>query len=151
MRTPQLAVLVALAAISCGSPVGPKYGVPNAVPVAAPLPPAMMDSLWQAMRSCSGVVTADSWRRIAFYAVPGDSFVYDMSRPAAIGLWVAPHAIYLAQGMLDHGPSSAYTPQADTGIYAGTVAHEMIHDLLQVGTHPAAFWTCHHPPSPGES
>lgn len=83
-------------------------------------PPAAYATWWQATEGCSG--RTGRFARLAWVRVPSDAqglFTWDGKRVA--GLWHAPHTIYLSDKLLDHEP---------------LVRHEMLHDLLQRGSHP---------------
>lgn len=102
---------------ACANPAEPPTGAPMTAPPA---------SLWEAMEACSG--RSGDPGRVAWYAVPPDSGAFFRWDGAArAGLWVRPHAIYLA------------APYAADPLL---IQHEMLHDLLQTGTHPDAFTRC---------
>jgi hypothetical protein len=78
---------------------------------------------WQRMEACAQV--AAPMDQVEWYAVPGDRFATpDGPR---WGWWSPPHTIYIAEAHL-----------SDEAL----VEHEMLHDLLQTGAHPAPFQTC---------
>jgi len=137
-----------LALASCSSPTGWHFSISGAVALAAPVSPATMDNLWASVQACSGIRTSEPWHRVSWYSVPGDRFAYGPG-DSAIGLWVSPHQIYLAAGPLEHGPSTAYSPQYDTLLYESTIRHEMLHDLTQAPGHGPAFTACHLAAGPG--
>ena len=79
-------------------------------------------SWWQQTEQCSGI-TGDM-NRIQWFVVPS---YFQSPKGETGGYWEPAHTIYLA-GMF-----------TDDSIM---VRHEMLHDLLQTGDHPAAFDTC---------
>jgi len=105
---------------ACGDPFSPL--VPKG---AFPFdPPAQYAPYWRHMEDCLQV-TGDL-SRVKWFRVPGSTF--DCPNGGRCdGLWVRPHTIYLA-----------YQRMNDSLL----VEHEMLHDLLQRGDHPAAFQTC---------
>ena len=110
------AVPVVLAAC-LAEPAGPRGAIPFLQP------PAVYAGWWGDMETCSSV--AAPLTRVDWYEVPGDQFATPQGW--RWGWWQPPHSIYLAQAhVLDER----------------LVEHEMLHDLLQVGTHPPQFQTC---------
>lgn len=91
---------------------------------ARPLTPAAVYATWwQRMETCAGITALLD--RIEWYEVPGDQFATpDGPR---WGWWAPPHTIYIATTHLQD---------------EWLVEHEMLHDLLQTGAHPAVFETC---------
>lgn len=110
---------------------------PAATVVDAPLPAAIMDSLWAMDQQCSGIHTTESWHRITWLAVAADSFRYAPSE-WAYGFWFSPHTVYLANMLSD-----ARFPIADDSMrFRLVIRHEMLHDLTQSGAHGAPFDAC---------
>lgn len=86
-------------------------------------PPPVYADLWQQVEACSG--TTGDWHRITWFAVATEQF--DTPEGWAMGRWQPAHTIYLS----DAGQRTYRT-----------IKHEMLHDLLQTGGHPAAFDDC---------
>lgn len=85
--------------------------------------PQVYSIWWQQVEDCAGVTAPLD--RVEWYEVPGGQFATpDGPR---WGWWSPPHAIYLAETHL---------------LDQELVEHEMLHDLLQTGEHPAVFETC---------
>lgn len=134
MRRVVLLLPVLMACTSLGS----EPRLPTGTPVAEPLPAVIMDSLWAMDQQCSGITTADSWRRIQWLAVAADSFRYAPGQ-WAYGFWVARHTVYLADMLRD-----PRFPVADDSMrFRLVIRHEMLHDLTQSGEHGAAFAQCY--------
>ena len=86
-------------------------------------PPALYAVWWQRMEQCARLTAPLD--RVEWYEVPGNQFATpDGPR---WGWWEPPHTIYIAA-----------THLTDERL----VEHEMLHDLLQTGAHPAVFATC---------
>ena len=85
--------------------------------------PPMYTDWWGQMETCAQVTAPID--RVEWYAVPGNHFATpDGPR---WGWWAPPHTIYITEAHLTDEP---------------LVEHEMLHDLLQTGAHPALFQTC---------
>jgi hypothetical protein len=78
---------------------------------------------WNQMEDCAGVTAPLD--RIEWYIVRGEQFA--TPEGPRWGWWDPPHTIYIAQTHWWDEP---------------LVEHEMLHDLLQTGAHPAAFQKC---------
>jgi len=65
--------------------------------------------------------------RVEWYEVPGSSYSCPAYEGRCDGWWRSPHTIYMAQGQLYDRPGRR---------------HEMLHDLLQRGTHHRLFQAC---------
>jgi len=117
-RAPFLA-LASLALGACADAFAPTKAVPGAVGIAAP---AVYATWWAQVESCSGR-TADL-RRISWFAVP-EVHYFEYRREEYNGYWWGTHDIVLAGRHV---------------LNAYTVRHEMLHDLLDVGEHPAEFF-----------
>lgn len=91
---------------------------------AAPLGAApVYATWWQQMETCAQITAPMS--RVDWYEVRGAAF--GTPQGPRWGWWQPPHTIYLAAAhVLD----------------AHLVEHEMLHDLLQIGTHPPIFQAC---------
>lgn len=78
---------------------------------------------WQRMEACAGLTAPLD--RVEWYEVPGNEF----ATPEGLrwGWWSPPHTIYIATPYLED---------------EWLVEHEMLHDLLQTGEHPATFESC---------
>jgi len=77
------------------------------------------------MEACSS--HRGDWHRITWFTVAAP-----FSTPAGpnkLGVWVAPHTIYLLRATALDSAS-------------WVVPHEMLHDLLQTGEHPPVFAAC---------
>jgi hypothetical protein len=86
-------------------------------------PPPLYAVWWQRMETCAQITAPLD--RVEWYEMPGDQFATpDGPR---WGWWGPPHEIYIAT-----------THLSDEQL----VEHEMLHDLLQTGAHPAVFQTC---------
>jgi hypothetical protein len=85
--------------------------------------PQVYSIWWQQMEDCARVTAPLD--QIEWYVVPGER----LATPEGLrwGWWSPPHAIYIAEPYLED---------------EWLVEHEMLHDLLQTGAHPAAFETC---------
>ena len=90
-------------------------------------PPAAYREAWREIEQCSG--RRAPFDQVRWYAVPDST----MPCPAGqcSGLWYPPHDIYLTE-LHVHDPAGEYF----------VARHEMLHDLLQVASHPATFCTC---------
>jgi hypothetical protein len=91
-------------------------------------PPPIYAQWWAEVEDCSG--QRAPMARVEWYSVlaTGEYGAFECELPqGCAGYWKSPHRIYVS----DH----------DTLIRA-TVAHEMLHDLLQTGGHPPAFDRC---------
>ena len=85
--------------------------------------PVLYADWWGQIEACAQVTAPMD--RVEWYAVPGNQFATpDGPR---WGWWTPPHTIYIADA---HSTDERL------------VEHEMLHDLLQTGTHPAQFQTC---------
>lgn len=94
---------------------------PNARPLASQ--PSSYAVWWQGMEACAHVSAPLS--QVEWYEVPGGGFATpDGPR---WGWWDPPHTIYLAAAHVND---------------ERLVEHEMLHDLLQTGAHPAPFQAC---------
>lgn len=113
MRKPFILLLVATA---CTALTEPNYGERFS-------PPPSYQQLWKAMESCSGL--RGDFYQIEWFHAPSDVIGEKVS-----GRWWAPHTIVLSE--------FTYTANIVT-----TIQHEMLHDLLQAGGHPAVFDICH--------
>jgi len=117
-----LSLLVLLAACTDQGPFVPAGAIPWNPPS------ALVDSLWAATETCSGL-EGDS-RPIQWYIVPVARF--DTPLGEAMGMWDGDRSIYLAEpNYPTHQP------------WPFVVQHEMLHALLHSGAHPAVFDTCH--------
>ena len=85
--------------------------------------PASYSIWWQVMELCAGITAPLD--RVEWYEVPGSQFV--TPEGPRWGWWDPPHAIYIAETHLED---------------RSLVEHEMLHDLLQTGDHPAVFARC---------
>lgn len=85
--------------------------------------PPVYVSWWQDMEACAQ--RSAPLDRVEWYAVPGDHF--GTSQGPRWGWWEPPHTIYIAE-------AHWWDEQL--------VEHEMLHDLLQSGSHPNVFQTC---------
>jgi hypothetical protein len=93
---------------------------------AAPFtPPAAYRTWWTAIAACAGI--AADFERVDWYQVPDSSYPCPAYDGRCGGWWQPPHTIYLAAAWL-----------SDRRL----VEHEMLHDLLQRGDHPAVFQAC---------
>ncbi len=104
--------------LACAEPFAPAHATPY-------MPPVSYQEWWAQMEACSSIVAP--FDRVAWYVVPGDRFTCPVYEAGCWGLWHGPHTIYMASLHED---------------VAGHVEHEMLHDLLQRGDHPAVFDTC---------
>ena len=97
---------------------------PELPPTAQPLTPlSSYTSWWRATEDCSG--TAGELTRVRWFVVPeSESFVYRGSRYDGYW-WNEVHWITLASAKVEQG---------------ALVRHEMLHDLLGRGDHPAEFF-----------
>lgn len=75
------------------------------------------------METCAQIIAPMS--RVDWYEVPGVEFATPQG--PRWGWWQPPHTIYLA---------------AAHALDEQLVEHEMLHDLLHIGTHPPIFQTC---------
>jgi hypothetical protein len=110
-----VAAILAITVASCGSTLDPE-DVPGAIPFEAP---AFYHDLWDQVQACA--VRTGELDRIRWYEVP-DAFTFDVRGSASAGYWWPSREIVLT-GMFAHDPV--------------TVRHEMLHDLLGTGSHPA--------------
>ena len=76
------------------------------------------------MQDCSHL--SGDLSRVTWFGVPGANFGCPNGGNCN-GLWVRPHTIYIANERRNDSL---------------VVEHEMLHDLLQSGFHPAVFQTC---------
>lgn len=91
---------------------------------AQPFTPAAVYAVWwQRMEACAGITAPLD--QVEWYDVAGEQFA--TPEGARWGWWSPPHEIYVAAVHLDD---------------EWLVEHEMLHDLLQTGEHPAVFETC---------
>lgn len=123
MRRSSLAAMVAIATVAggCGDLA---VVAPDLPPSAEPLSPlAVYDDWWRATQECSG--RSGTLARVSWFVVRGsDSFAYRGVRYDGYW-WNGVHWITLAESRVQ-----------DPGI----VRHEMLHDLLGRGDHPAEFF-----------
>lgn len=113
-----------LFALGCLAPFEPA----NAVEFA---PPSVYVELWTEVEACSRV--SGDFQLLHWFVVLGsdDQFSCPQHGGSCGGWWEFPHEIYLAEPEV-HNAATHYR----------TVRHEMLHDLLQTGEHPAAFDAC---------
>ena len=123
MRRMSLAAIVTLVAVT-GSCRDFAVLAPELPPKAEPIAPlAIYSEWWRAAEECSGRTAPMT--RVQWFVVPGsDSFAYQGTRYDGYW-WNGVHWITLAEGRVQ-----------DPGI----VRHEMLHDLLGRGDHPAEFF-----------
>ena len=123
MRRMSLAAIVTLVAVT-GSCRDLAVVAPELPPSAEPLAPlAVYSDWWRAAEDCSG--RSAPMMRVRWFVVRGsDSFAYQGTRYDGYW-WNGVHWIMLAEARLQ-----------DPGI----VRHEMLHDLLGRGDHPAEFF-----------
>lgn len=86
-------------------------------------PPSPYREYWGAVQDCSGL--RGTFERVHWYAVPVAPFPCPTGSGHCNALWRAPHDIFLER----------------TAPYI-IVGHEILHDLLGRGDHPAVFRTC---------
>lgn len=87
-------------------------------------PPVSLYAVWwDRMETCAHV--SAPLDQVEWYQVPGNHFATPLG--PRWGWWDPPHEIYIA--------ATHITDEL-------LVEHEMLHDLLQTGEHPAAFETC---------
>ncbi len=84
---------------------------------------------WVTVEKCSGK-TGD-FARVRWFVVPGAGFACENAAGWCVGLWHAPHDIYLTE---------AAARDSATAFLA--VRHEILHDLLQSGSHTLEFRGC---------
>lgn len=115
--------LVALAfAVACRAPGAPTWpGEPFA-------PPAAWRALWDATAACAAVDPIPSFERVRWYVSSEGAL-----GPQVLGRWEPPHNIWLTAWVVG-------------GDFEPTIAHEILHDQLQLGGderwHPPAFERC---------
>jgi hypothetical protein len=110
-----------LLVLGCANPVAPFVPPADAVPFTPP--DSLYAAWWQLDEACSGL--SGDWHRITWFTVPDTAIA--TPKGDFWGVWLAPHSIYLVA-----------THTADSAL----VRHEMLHDLLQRGDHPAVFDVC---------
>jgi hypothetical protein len=123
MRRTSLAAVVTIATVAGGCR-DLAVVAPELPPSAEPLSPlAVYDDWWRATQECSG--RSGALARVSWFVVRGgDSFAYRGVRYDGYW-WNGVHWITLAESRVQ-----------DPGI----VRHEMLHDLLGRGDHPAEFF-----------
>ncbi len=119
-RTPLREVLRA-APLLLGACLAHPFEPADARPFTPPV--ALYAVWWDRMETCAHV--SAPLDEIEWYQVPGNQFATPQG--PRWGWWDPPHEIYIA-----------VTHITDELL----VEHEMLHDLLQTGDHPAAFETC---------
>lgn len=96
---------------------------PEMVPAAERFePPAQYREWWAQVEVCSGRYSPFS--RVRWYRVPG-AFTFKVGGEDYLGFWWPSHDIVLAGARVND---------------AFTVRHEMLHDLLRSGGHPALYF-----------
>jgi len=110
-RIATLAVLLLLTLASGCSHFEPEEYVPFT-------PTAQMRAWWTATETCAG--RTGDFERVQWFMVPGESF--ECPGGTCLGRWEANHRIYVAEAWLDHEL---------------VVRHEMLHEILRRGGHPA--------------
>ncbi len=123
-RAAELLGAVAVLSIACqdDSFLAPR-GAEQFVPLTA------YQTAWQSVERCSGK-TGD-FTRIRWYVVPAEGFSCENAAQWCVGLWHAPHDIYLTEAVA-----------VDSATSFLAVRHEMLHDLLQTGAHTSEFRAC---------
>jgi hypothetical protein len=148
MRTHLAAAVLAALTMACATPRLEKltpaghgavsYGRyaprPTFVPIEAPVAPAVLDSLWSYVQSCSGIAASDSvtgrgikWFRAALYEY----------RPGLLGGWFAPDTVVLDDRVVEG---------VDTLLDG--IAHEMLHHLMRGPGQPGDTMDQAHPFQP---
>lgn len=135
-----------LAVGACTNPLAPQGAEPF-------IPPASFSHNWATVEACSHQL--GDLTRIQWFVVPATAtWQYNFpctesSNGACQGVWIAPHHIYVAAHVLaDSLAKVTYLLHTDGSLTVDTVPpfrvvkHEMLHDLLQSGDHPAAFTAC---------
>jgi hypothetical protein len=88
-------------------------------------PPEVYRVWWQATETCSGL--SGRFGRVTWWLVPDPSF--PTTKGWAVGEWISPHDIYIAEPYLDN---------------EFVVRHESLHDLLGTPGHFQPAWAaCH--------
>ena len=119
---PSLVVLVCATvatAAGCSDAFSPLTAVPGAVSMS---PPADYLRWWGEVEHCSGL--SGDFGRISWYAVP-DVMTFPYRGADNFGYWWATHDIAIAGGSV---------------LDSMVVRHEMLHDILNTGTHPEEYF-----------
>ncbi len=117
-------LLLLLFAVGCLAPFVPADAVPFQ-------PPRVYLELWKEVEACSGM--SGEFGLLEWFVVVGSDDAFSCPEHAGHcdGWWEPPHDIYLAEAEVNN-----------TATHYRAVRHEMLHDLLRTGEHPAAFETC---------
>lgn len=125
MRYAMVALVLALSACSSVDLIAPP-GLDRPEPATPFDPPPAYAERYRAMEECVGI-TGD-FGRVRWYTVPGESWPNVMDGRQIAGQWWPPHDIYLAEAVTGN---------------MGAVDHEILHDILRTGDHPAPpFGVC---------
>lgn len=119
---------VALLAMACApTPLAPPDLPAGAVPLEAP---AVFRSWWDKTEACSGL--SGKFEDIAWYTVPA-AHTIETSLGPKVGLWTR------------HGGAVMITLAGEYSATELVVRHEMLHELLGRGGHPADYFVnrCH--------
>jgi hypothetical protein len=88
-------------------------------------PPEQYRLWWEKTEECSGL--QGRFGRVTWWMVPGNTF--PTTKGPAVGEWIEPHDIYIAEAQLDN---------------EFVVRHEELHDLIGAPGHWQVFWhQCH--------
>lgn len=85
-------------------------------------PPSVYEQYWREIKECSGL--QGDYSRLEWYRTEDGSM-----GKGIMGRWDYQHRITLTEFVV-------------TREVAVSIKHEMLHDLLQSGEHPAVFYTC---------
>ena len=116
---PLLVFISALAALGCRDPIAVTFP-PTAVRLT--VAPPLFRGWWEVVESCSGRTGA--FEAVDWYSTASGTL--SSRGENAVGVWFPDgNRIVVARSWMDHGP---------------LVRHEMLHAILQSGSHPAEFF-----------